>query len=239
MLIIDADIVAYKAAASCEHPINWGDGLWTLHSFEQDVATYIGIFIDKLKQEAGTDKVLCCLSDKLNFRKDLAPSYKANRTDTRKPMLLQYARDYIWEHWNTTVVGKLEADDVIGITATGQDCIIWSEDKDLMTVAGKHLVDGEIVEVTQDEADHRFYTQVLTGDTADNYKGCPGIGAVKAERILTPPEGETATNLWRWSQIVAAYEKAGLNEAEALLQARLAYIKREESMDLWEPPHET
>ena len=108
-----------------------------------------------------------------------------------------------------------------------------------MTVAGKHLVDGEIVEVTQDEADHRFYTQVLTGDTADNYKGCPGIGTVKAERILTPPEGETATNLWRWSQIVAAYEKAGLNEAEALLQARLAYIKREESMDLWEPPHET
>ena len=203
------------------------------------MATYVGIFIDKLKQEAGTDKVLCCLSDKLNFRKDLAPSYKANRADTRKPMLLQYARDYITEHWDTTIVSKFEADDVIGITASKQDCIIWSEDKDLMTVAGKHLVDGEIVEVTQDEADHRFYTQVLTGDTADNYKGCPGIGTVKAERILTPPEGETATNLWRWSQIVEAYEKAGLNEAEALLQARLAYIKREESMDLWEPPHET
>jgi len=237
MLIIDADIIAYKAAASCEHPIHWGDGLWTLHSFEQDVATYVSLFVDKLMEQAKTDKVMCCLSDKENFRKELAPYYKANRADTRKPMLLQYARDYIKDNWDTTIIDKLEADDVIGITATEQDCIIWSEDKDLMTVAGKHLVGDEIVEVTQDEADHRFYTQVLTGDTADNYKGCPGIGAVKAERILTPPEGETATNLWRWSQIVATYEKAGLNQAEATLQARLAHIKRELTTDLWEPPH--
>ena len=38
LLLIDGDIIAYKAAASAETPVNWGDGLWTLHSFEQDVA---------------------------------------------------------------------------------------------------------------------------------------------------------------------------------------------------------
>ncbi len=240
ILIIDADIIAYKAAASCEHPIHWGDGLWTLHSFEADVGTYIGVFVDTLMTEAGADKALCCLSDKENFRKELAPFYKANRADTRKPMLLNFAREYIKEHWDTTIIDKLEADDVIGITAMAQeDCIIWSEDKDLMTVPGTHLVKGEMVEVTEDEADHLFYTQVLTGDTADNYKGCPGIGAVKAERLLTPAEGETATNVWRWEQVVKAYSKAGLNADEALLQARLAYIKRELTTDLWEPPHAT
>jgi DNA polymerase-1 len=237
MLIIDADIVAYRAATSCEHPIHWGDGLWTLHAFEQDVGTYISMFIDNLAKECGATKILCCLSDKENFRKEIASFYKANRADTRKPMLLGYGRQYIQDNWDTTIIEKLEADDVIGITATAQDnCIIWSEDKDLMTVPGTHLVKGEIVEVTIDEADHLFYTQILTGDTADNYKGCPGIGAVKAERLLTPPEGETATNVWRWSQVVKAFEKAGLNQDEALLQARLAYIKRELGTELWQPP---
>jgi len=235
MLIIDADIIAYKAAASCEHPINWGDGLWTLHSFEQDVSMYVGLFLDKLIQEAGTDKVVCCLSDKKNFRKELAPFYKANRADTRKPMLLNFARDYIKEHWDTTVIDKLEADDVIGILATGQDCIIWSEDKDLMTIAGKHLIDGDIVEVTQTEADLMFFTQVLTGDTADNYKGCPGIGAVKAGKILA----DKSTPVEMWGAVLDAYLKAGLTEDDAILQARLAFIKRELGTELWSPPKET
>jgi DNA polymerase-1 len=38
LLLIDGDIVAYKATVSAETPINWGDGLWTLHCYEQDVA---------------------------------------------------------------------------------------------------------------------------------------------------------------------------------------------------------
>ena len=33
--LVDADIVAFKAATAAEQPINWGDGLWTLHAYEQ------------------------------------------------------------------------------------------------------------------------------------------------------------------------------------------------------------
>mgnify|MGYP003333051587 CR=1 FL=1 len=36
-LLIDGDIVAYKVASACERPIDWGDGLWTMHSYEDEI----------------------------------------------------------------------------------------------------------------------------------------------------------------------------------------------------------
>ena len=33
-LLVDGDIVAYKAATIAETPINWGEGTWTLHAHE-------------------------------------------------------------------------------------------------------------------------------------------------------------------------------------------------------------
>ena len=32
VLVIDGDILAYQIATNNERPINWGDGLWTLHA---------------------------------------------------------------------------------------------------------------------------------------------------------------------------------------------------------------
>ena len=51
-LIIDGDIIAYKAAATSETPINWGDGLWTLHAHEEDVKKYVDDFIFTLKKDS-------------------------------------------------------------------------------------------------------------------------------------------------------------------------------------------
>jgi DNA polymerase-1 len=80
------------------------------------------------------------------------------------------------------------------------------------------------------------------GDSTDGYSGCPGVGKVKAERLLeslhTPQE--------MWEAVVAAYEKAGLSEAEAITQARVARILRasdydfvNKSVKLWSPDYET
>ena len=235
-LIIDGDIIAYKAAASSETPINWGDGLWTLHAHEEDVEKYVDDFIFTLKKNAKCRKPYVVLSDKNNFRKDLAPFYKANRKNTRKPMLLEYAKEYMREKFRATSKANLEADDYMGILALSfPDSVIWSEDKDLMTIPGKHLVNEDIIEVSLEEADRNFYSQVLTGDTTDNYKGCPGVGAVKAAKILA----DKYTPVEMWSAVLEAFEKAGLTEDEAILQARLAHIKREDRTDLWSPPQET
>jgi DNA polymerase-1 len=59
----------------------------------------------------------------------------------------------------------------------------------------------------------------MTGDTTDNYKGCPGIGAVKAKALFE----KSGAN---WNTVVEAFRKAGLTEEDALVQARVAYILR-------------
>lgn len=219
ILLVDGDIVAYKAAASAETPINWGDGLWTLHCFEQDVALRLDEQIEKLVDEAPVQDCVVALSDKQNYRKELASYYKANRKDTRKPMLIQWAREYLRDKYNTIMYRRLEADDVLGILGTANpDTIIWSEDKDLLTVPAKHWIGGEVVEISEAEADYNFLVQTLTGDTVDNYKGCPKVGAITAHKLLQDEPS--------WDTVVTAYAKQGLGEAVALEQARLARILR-------------
>mgnify|MGYP003133195144 FL=1 len=235
LLLIDGDIVAYKAAASAETPINWGDGLWTLHCYEQDVALRLDEQIDKLVNEAPVQDCIVALSDKANYRKELAPYYKANRKTTRKPMLLQWAKEYLQSKYNTVMYRRLEADDVLGILGTANtDTIIWSEDKDLRTVPAKHWIDGDVVEISEEEADYNFLTQTLVGDATDNYKGCPSVGYKTAEKILEFGDG--------WGAVVRAFISKGLSEEVALENARLARILRNGEYDtdtgevkLWTP----
>ena len=218
-LIVDADIVAYKAAAAAETPVNWGDGLWTLHAWEHEVTDAIDAFMEKLIEQSDADSVNAVVSHSKNFRKKVDPTYKSNRADVRKPMLLSFAKDYMMETYNGIVHANLEADDVLGIMAT-QDWnnVIWSDDKDLKTIPARHLVDGEIYEISEDEADYWFFYQTLVGDRTDGYGGCPKVGPKTAEKILAKD--------CSWYSVLAEFNKAGLGQEYALTQARLARILR-------------
>ena len=235
LLLIDGDIIAYKACASAEKPTNWGNGLWTLHCFENEVSAIIDDQIGKLVEEAPVQDCIVALSDKENYRKKIAPYYKANRSDTRKPMLLPWSREYIASKYNTIIYRGVEADDVLGILSTANtDTIVWSEDKDLQTVPAKQWSNGEVVTITEEEAKYNFYYQTLIGDSTDNYKGCPSVGSVTANKILSQN--------CSWSAVVAAFESKGLSEEVALENARLARILRNGEYDtdtgevkLWQP----
>jgi DNA polymerase-1 len=94
------------------------------------------------------------------------------------------------------------------------------------------------VEVSEDEADYWHLFQTLTGDQTDGYSGCPGIGPKKAEAILQHPDNQDDL----WGVVVRTFVKAGLNEDEALVQARVARILRASDYDfekkepiLWTP----
>ena len=182
------------------------------------------------------------MSDRKNFRKELNPEYKANRANTRKPMGLAVAQDFFKTKYLAVIWPTLEADDVLGIMATqsfDEDTIIVSDDKDLQTIAGYHYNKGEVIEVSEKQALKNFYTQVLTGDTADNYKGCRGVGPVKAERILAGCK----TSLDMWQAVLGAYAKAEQPSEDALMNARMAYLLRAGDVNvsfgnvkLWTPP---
>jgi len=245
-LLVDGDIVAYRTAMSFEHAIEWDEGFWTLHSDVQECTAEIDNYLNWLLDEVeeATD-VIVALTDKENFRKELCTDYKANRANKRKPLALNGIRKHLIEEFDAIVWPKLEADDVIGILATQKkmidNCIIVSPDKDLLQIPGYHFIDGSLIHRCMDECNKWHMMQTLTGDTTDNYKGCPGIGPVKAERLLTPSDGGSSNGVWMWRKVVGAFEKAGLTEEEALLNANLSHILRHENykdmrVNLWQPP---
>jgi DNA polymerase-1 len=66
--------------------------------------------------------------------------------------------------------------------------------------------------------------QTLSGDATDGYSGVPGIGIKRAEALFKE-QGYT------WDTVVTAFASKGLDEAEALKNARLAKILQDKDYD--------
>ena len=241
ILLIDADITAYHAVAGAEEEIQWEDDIWTIHT---DLAIAKDTFnkaIEKYRETLGVDEYKVCFSDSINFRKELNPTYKGNRKG-RKPVGYSAFKEWAMEEHPSFSKPTLEADDCLGILSTKlkDKAIVISMDKDLLSIPGrlyKLSADGtgEMLEVSEKDADLMFYTQCLTGDVTDGYGGCPGIGPKKAEELLKK-HGAV------WATVEQAYIKAGLTKEDALLQARMARILRNTDWDfkndkmiLWTP----
>ena len=136
------------------------------------------------------------LTGKDNFRYDVATiqPYKGNRKDVARPTHEKAIRQYMIDNWGAIVIDGQEADDAVSIRQTmlGDRSCIVSADKDLDMVPGWHSKlrkgkeDDKLTPyyVTEEEGLLHFYTQLLTGDPTDNIQGVPGIGKVKAGKLL-------------------------------------------------------
>jgi DNA polymerase-1 len=237
VVLIDGDILLYRFAFSNQRSIEWDEDT-TSEILNLPLACYAADqFIQGIILETKTDRCIVCLTGSLNFRYKVLPSYKGNRANLEKPVLLDGIREHFLLNYPTRLKEGIEADDTMGIlsTRTPNKYIIASADKDMATIPGWLFdwKDRSLRLVTEAEADKMFYTQVLTGDTSDGYKGIPGIGPKKAEKILKKPY---------WKSIREAYIAAGLTEADAIVQAQVARILRAEDYDfekkeviLWTP----
>lgn len=245
--LIDADSVAVRAALMSlqmiDHPdTSWVDIGFHTETIEAEFDALLDQWIkiaEELSRTPPTEVILCYTSNERCFRKDISPTYKANRLTRKKPQGWQYLVDYSREKYPTLMVHSLEADDILGIAATSGDfnpCIILSIDKDLRTIPGQ-LVNPDketLEEIDHETARYNHMYQTIIGDSTDGYPGIPGVGPVGAKRVL-----DESTS---WSTILKLAEKHGLTEEELLVQARLAkiltdsYWNRETlEVTLWEP----
>ena len=91
-----------------------------------------------------------------------------------------------------------EADDLIAKAATkyGPNTVVASIDKDMLQIPCWHYNFGrdEWSQVDEWGGSKFFYTQILTGDAADNIKGIKGVGPVKAGKLLK--DCTTEEELW-------------------------------------------
>lgn len=258
-LLIDADVLAYETAAANEVATHWGEGYWTWYCDENVVRQKIEERLEQYLEELDADDYVLALTDsERNYRFDILPTYKGNRAGVKKPLVLKAIKQWMIDEKDAYFRPRLEGDDILGILATGKkikgEKVVVSIDKDLKTIPGLYCRDPQlgIIEITPEEADYWHMFQTLTGDTTDGYDGCPGVGAVKAEKALrevlklvpyhhevqrgkrkgeieTRFEYTPADNLWE--VVVSHYVAAGLTEADALVQAQVARILHSSDYD--------
>lgn len=239
LALIDGDIVAYRAAAACQQDYGFGVDANPAEAAQAALQT-----VKAWAALARCKDIIVAFTGRENFRKRILPTYKANRNGKVKPLAFLHTVQAISERFPSHLIEGLEGDDILGILATTpkyDGAIVMSGDKDLRTIPGRHLnplKETKVVTVSENEADYKWLTQTLTGDTSDGYVGIPGVGPKKAIQIL-----EGTPWLFRmWPAVVAAYRRAKLTEADALVQARVARILRLSDWDkttkeviLWHP----
>jgi DNA polymerase-1 len=257
--LIDADIYIYQAAVAAEHPIHWGDttafgdDLWTFHASMNEAIECFDAAVGHIKLFTGCDRVICALSDTRNFRCDIYPEYKYNRRDKRPPILRGELKAWLLNDsgYTTFLRPGLEGDDVLGILATSKALVkgprvVATLDKDMRSIPGDNYNSktGVLCSISAHEADSFHLRQTLMGDPTDGYPGCPGVGPVKADKLLEPFYNDSDMPIaTAWTDIILpAYAKAGLGAEYALTQARVARICRNTDYDfrrkkviLWDP----
>lgn len=124
------------------------------------------------------------------FRYEINPLYKANRIGIEKPKHLSEVRQYLTDQYGFISIKGFEADDVVlslkDYFKDKYNCIIATTDKDILRTEGRHYDPKKHLWTVTSEEDARnyFLESLLTGDTADNIKGIPGIGPVKAKKHI-------------------------------------------------------
>jgi len=196
-LLADGDGLAYYCAGSDEQPA---------HQARANL-------LDKLrsaKAACGASDVTILLTGRGSHKGHRyavasVKSYQGQRDGGRRPVNWEHLRDTLeaWAEkppyeWLTVhITDEQEADDLFGTYAdTHPDCVIYTQDKDMRMVPGKHLEwkTHRLFELGRDTfaAVHDdkvwgrkwFWLQMLQGDTADNIPGLPFyVEAGKQKRI--------------------------------------------------------
>lgn len=213
--LIDGDIVAYRCAASAENdPLE-------ISILRTDT------LMREILYETGADTYKLFISPDKNFRYDIYPFYKANRTQPR-PKHLYETKIFLTNTWYAETGNHVEADDMLGINQSN-DTIICSIDKDLLQIPGQHynFVKKEFQTISVFQGLYNFYKQLLMGDRTDNIYGIDGIGPKKADKILAHCTTE--------DEMFDAVRDAYSNDDLMYLYGRLLWLLRKEG-DIWNPP---
>jgi DNA polymerase-1 len=204
ILMVDGDIVLFQIGRVTEDITDFGDE--QMESYDLDSAVrLIDNELVSISKKTGykVDDIIFAISSATNFRKKHFPTYKGNRKNVKKPLGLKAMRQYMLdnaERYQTIMMEDLEADDLMGMYGTVPEGLddnkyaIYSQDKDLFTIPCKQWCFKlrKFIYPNPLESVKFLYTQVLTGDSVDGYKGCPKIGKVKAARALDECTSEYA-----------------------------------------------
>lgn len=185
--LIDGDLLSYINAVSA----NDEEEVIALVRMENQLENILGYL--------GNPPFQIYLSGGTNFRYEINPEYKANRTQ-EDPIHRIACHQFLIDNLGAIETDGYEADDALGVEQS-EDTVICSIDKDMLMIPGKHyswpitrkgVVVRDHIEknVKYEEGIKHFFKQMLIGDKADNIIGVDKIGPVKASKIIDPLDTE-------------------------------------------------
>lgn len=227
--LIDADIVTFRCASSCEGKDEEGNIILkepldiAIMRCENMMMGIMDVADTQLSFLTGSRSKYPKV-DIPNFRNIINPAYKAHRPDTM-PVYLNECRKYLIEEYKAIVTVGYEADDALGFNQT-EKSVIFTIDKDLLMIPGAHFnfVTNEYREVSELDGLKAFYRQMLIGDTSDNIQGIKGIGKVKAAKLID----HLTTEQEMWDVVFDLYDDGELNP-RLWMNADCLWIHRKEN----------
>ena len=231
-IIFDADSLIYASCFKRKQDRESIDDV-----FETDVNVAFGKFEDSfdklisfLEELVDIDEIIVCNGSKNNFRKDISPTYKLNRTQKR-PEILPLLHDMVKFTYDSVYGDGVETDDVVAtlwaeeVLNNGVDSvIIMSIDKDYKQFPcwfyDYNYKKRELVKISREEALNNFYSQMIVGDTADNINYCKGYGKSYAKKLFQEANSEYSLVIRTYrlyKEIYGDEAKSMFNEAKSLL----------------------
>lgn len=196
VLLIDADSIGYLASYFPETSIF---DFPTLEERQEECKYRIRNKLQEIQNNVeewyNIISTIIFVGGKNNFRYKIYPQYKANRTKTIKPELLEYAKNYLIE-LGAVESHDSEADDFV-ISAAKEvvnNCVISTLDKDLL-FWGPNVpfydyrtykdVIGEFKNISNKQRNLARAVQLVVGDSTDNIKSIPKKGQVWCDKNLS------------------------------------------------------
>lgn len=244
-VIVDADHVTYRAAASCSptksKPYQEGldEAIWRTETI-----------VAQIYHDLNVNEAEWYISGQGNWRFEYYPDYKANRKDVPRPMWLEDVREHLLLKYKAEIVNEKEVDDQCGIRLTqeGMNGICASLDKDMLTVPGQHyswetrgatwVKPARRILVSPFDALRSFYKQVITGDQADNIPAFDGKFRSTVpqfvKKLLDPIDEMTEEyDMYEYSLLIFKGDEEKMHR-----NANCLWIQREEN-DRWEVPYKS
>ena len=182
VLIIDADSIIFASAVVSD----------SLDDAFDKIVNKVSYIMKRVSKEFGSvPYVKFCHGSYSNWRKFIAPEYKANRKAEVPPFLSELHRECEFEFDGLRAKGEETDDLVVDLwreeTKKGNNVIIAAIDKDFHQVPAKFYdfsKKDRFYELNELDSLNAFYTQMIVGDSADNIKTCKGYGLSKSKKIF-------------------------------------------------------
>src|SRR5260221_1715788 len=141
-LLVDADITLWRAASAVQKEYRWSPSSVSISADFHEARRIVERQLRDFRRALNADAMILCLSapdTEHNFRKQILPSYKAERVKRAKPVLFHQLREWLEASYTCRWEAGLEGDDLLGIGATGkrsksENRIVTTIDKDLQGV---------------------------------------------------------------------------------------------------------